>query len=213
MSLILPDGTEQSWTDAENGDNDLFAAADSFFGIFGYHRVSQKDIISHKEGHMDPANANNLPEATQSDIEQEFDSLVRSNSETTTLAVKESLRGRGFWVNQRDVSDCVWSFVQSNMNDYNFTYKHGHRVYRYAPISSSFAAQTPGTFASGSGNKAIYHKAKRVQVVGNWLVYAPGGNLVLLPTETYSGVTRNKARYDYAKQYNVPYVTTIAKKL
>jgi hypothetical protein len=44
-------------------------------------------------------------------------------------------------------------------------------------------------------------------------VYAPGGNLVLLPSETFTNTTRNKARYEYAKQYNVKYVDTVARKI
>lgn len=177
---------------------------------------SQLDIISNKEGHMDPANANNLPEATYTDIEQEFDSLVRSNNETTTLAVKESLRGKGFWVNQRDVSDAIWKFVQNNRNDYNFHYENGHRVYTYAPIGGGIPLGNVLTMSggpSGKTHKIVPYKTKRTQTVGTWEVYSTGGPLGLQPTETYTNTTRNKARYEYCKQYGVKYVDTVAKKI
>jgi len=58
---------------------------------------SHLDIISNKEGHMDPANANNLPEATYQDIVTEFKVLLDGLSDVTTLDVKNSLRNKGFW--------------------------------------------------------------------------------------------------------------------
>lgn len=221
MSLIHPDGSESSWSDLESGDNDLYAAADTFMGIFGFHRVRQIDTIHNKEGYMDPANANNLPEATQSNIVQEFETLAHSNPDTTTLAVKESLRGKGFWVNQRDVSDAIWGYVQNNLDTYKYEYQNGHRIYRYEPTQGMFGGGIPaGTFntlssgsPAGKSHKITLYKAKRVPSTGTWEVYAPGGNLVLLPSETFTNTTRNKARYEYAKQYGVKYVDTVARKI
>jgi hypothetical protein len=205
----------------DDEDNSVSAAADTLMGIFGFHRVRQTDTIHNKEGHMDPANANNLPEATQSDIIQEFDALVRSNSDTTTLAVKESLRGKGFWVNQRNVSDAIWGYVQNNLDTYTYEYQNGHRVYRYEPAQGIFGGGIPaGTLntLSSSGpvsksRKITPYKAKRVPSTGTWEVYAPDGNFALLLSETFTNTTRNKARYEYAKQHNVKYVDTIARKI
>jgi len=221
MSLIHPDGSESSWSDLENGDNDLYAAADAFMGIFGFHRVRHTDTISNKEGHMDPANANNLPEATQSDIIQEFDALVRSNVDTTTLAVKESLRGKGFWVNQRDVSDAIWGYVQNNLDKYKYEYQHGHRIYRYEPTQGIFGSGIPfGTLntlssggPAGKSHKITTYKVRRTPTIGTWEVFSAGGPLGLQPIETFTNTTRNKARYEYAKQYGVKYVDTVAKKI
>ncbi len=220
MSFIHFDGSESSWSDLESGDNDLYAAADAFMKIFGFHRERQTDTIYNKEGHMDPANANNLPEATQSDIIQEFDVLVRSNVDTTTLAVKESLRGKGFWVNQRDISDAIWGYVQNNLDKYTYEYQNGHRIYRYEPTQSIFGNGIPaGTFnvstggPPGKSHKITTYKVKRTQTVGTWEVFAAGGALGLHPTETFTNTTRNKARYEYSKQYNVKYVDTVAKKI
>jgi hypothetical protein len=189
-----------------------YGALDSFMAIFGFHRVSQKDITSepNKEGSMDPMNANMLPEAQAVDIELEFAALAEEG-DVTTLDVKNSLRKK-FWVNQNEVSRAVWDFVQAQSPKFSFRYENGHRVY--------FLAQnaTAGTVGSGY-NSPLYDpksvafnrpKAKRAPAIGDWSIDARGFSSA--PVQ-YKGMTRNQARYDFAKTYGVKYIYTFARKI
>lgn len=177
-------------------------------------RESQCDIICIKEGHMDPANANNLPEATRDNIKDEFDNLLAEHGETTTLDVKNALRAKGFWVNQRDVSDTIWDIVQSS-SSYTYQYENGHRV--YTPLfGGGIPVGNITTLSSGSGNKVSLHKVnpktfyKRAPTVGDWTIDT---GTAAGPSEVFKNTTRNKARYEYAKKYGVKYVETCARKI
>jgi hypothetical protein len=161
-------------------------------------------IDTNKEGFMDPANANNLPEAKDTDIQQEFLTLCdTSKSGVTTLDVKISLRNKGFWVNQADVSNAIFDYVNTNASKFVVTYGQNHRVYSFATITPVISTNT--SYAAPA--------IKKASSLGDWQVYAPGGSLGLYPTEDFPNTTRNKARYAYSRQYDVPYVDTIARRL
>jgi hypothetical protein len=46
------------------------------------------------------------------------------------------------------------------------------------------------------------------EIIGDWLVSGPGGP----SNELYKNVARNKARYDYGKEFGIPYVNVAARK-
>ena len=139
---------------------------------------------------MDPTNANMLPEATQDDIIKEFEVLVGSSAEVTTLDVKESLRGKNFWVNQGIISKTIWDFVRNNPK-FDIDYVAGHRVYSLA----------------SSGSVAVAGTIKPPVVIGDWEIAAPDGT-----TKLYTNTTRNKARYEFSKEYNIPYAALRSRK-
>lgn len=206
-------------TARENGEAILkidhnYAMADSLMAIFGFHRVGQKDIIVEptKEGSMDPMNANMLPEAETADIEAEFASLISSNGTTTTLDVKNSLRSKGFWVDQLAVSKAIWNFIINQKPKYQFDYIAGHRVY-FEASAKQIIGSTLGSVGSGYIPAACSFKAKKTPAIGDWEVRLADGLGPRALGIPFFGVTRNKARYAYSKQYGVGYVDTIAKKI
>lgn len=155
------------------------AAADAFMAIFGLKRVEEeKDEMSTQTGIK--------PVASRDDIIQRFVELIDAKGETTTLEVKESLRADGFWALQSDVSLAIASMVDGDGDEGDYTYdidRRGYRVYREIGSRTRIAPKASAT-------------------IGTWDVFDG------MRTATYSGVTRNQARYLFSKEYNVPYIDT-----
>ncbi len=170
---------------------------------YNMHRESGVTTIEyHKEGSMDPMNANMLPEITDADVEGSFATLLETNDEVTTLDVKNDLRAKGFWANQNDVSRAIWKFVQATAPKYSYDYSAGHRVYSVTPADQLIAA--PGTVP--------VPVSKKPADIGDWEVFNRNGANGANPSKTYLGVTRNKARYDFAKEFGISYINAVARK-
>lgn len=138
----------------------------------------------------------NLPEVDDTQIIDTFKNQILQNGETTTLDVKNELRAQGFWVTQMQVSGVVSQFADQSM-EFDWDVSNGHRVYR--------EAVSPAPMSTGI--TPYVAKPKTQASLGDWEV---GGSGTL---KTYYNVTRNKARYEYAKEFGIDYVDTTARKM
>ena len=149
--------------------------------------------------------------AEEKDIIEVFKEMLDDVGEATSLDVKKALRAKGFWVDQKAVSEAISYYVAYNPGVYLVTYENGHKVYQLdwsnsIPLSVS-ALGTTGPTAP---------KAKKAAKRGNYMAFS----LTLVskitgdaPVEIYNDVTRNVARYTYAKKYGVMYTDVTAKKI
>lgn len=154
---------------------------------------------------------NDLTVAEDDTITKEFEYLLLLKGKITTLEVKNVLRSKGYWVDQRDVSRCLADYVSLNTDKYSFSIENHHRVYSLVDQSpDSNQPVVPNSVTPpipyNKGSSGTYS----APTVG-WCVTGSFANMVL-PTETYPDLTRNKARYAYAKKYKILYTDTSAKR-
>ena len=134
------------------------------------------------------------PVAEYSDIVRTFEKMINDTGSTTTLDVKKELRNQGFWVKQADVSKALDAALDDEDGDKLSFYIDGnHRVYTLTDnvIPVPTVARVPT-------------RAKRSTSLRNWKV-TDG-----VTTHTFTGMTRNQARYAFSNMYDVPYISTKA---
>lgn len=138
----------------------------------------------------------------EKDIIEVFKEMLDDVGEATSLDVKEALREKGFWVDQKAVSEAISYYVAYNPGVYLVTYENGYKVYQLDWSNSSPASPVAPV--------VVKPKAKK----GEYVVWAPSLTSKMTgdcPTEVYSDITRNAARYAYAKKYGVDYTEVSAK--
>lgn len=118
--------------------------------------------------------------------------LIEENGQTTTLEIKTALRAVGYWTIQSEVSRMMDQLAQEG--EFVWQDVGGYRVYNFPVV-----ATTNTTFTLPLQDDDEEHEV--------WHKGDPTSSLVIVAK------SRHAARWQYAKDFDVPYRETRSKKL
>jgi len=128
--------------------------------------------------------------------------LTENGNTTTSLDIKNELRNQGYWAEQREVSKLM-NEIYNEDDNWAFIIDVDHRVYFYPMDTLTI---DPGSLNNQSSNSM---DARELQAPKDecWEVSCAG-----FPKQIYIGgeVTRNQARYYFAKMNGSDYTKTNA---
>lgn len=142
----------------------------------------------------------NVP--TTEEIVEQFEGLLAANGSTTTLDVKTALRAKDFWVDQDEVSKALRDYHVSGAHDVKdpsteitVSFNGTHRTYGLQPA-------TADDDGSSTPSAVPVVPEPKPQAIGDWACSVYGS---LDAPVTYTGMTRNMAKAQFAHAYGADY--------